>query len=111
MHINGEPLSFLRKSQNLSVKKLAQISGVSERTIETIERGEGNPEYTTLCLLSDTFKVPMDILCGRNIDMYHVKNLAPKHLCLFHNPLTFLQVFHTTTFHIHSHENLSEHTP
>ena len=76
MHINGEPLSFLRKSQNLSVKKLAQISGVSERTIETIERGEGNPEYTTLCLLSDTFKVPMDILCGRNIEMYHVKNLG-----------------------------------
>lgn len=72
MYINGEPLTFLRKSQNLTIKELAEISGLNEKTIENIEKGKGNPQYSTLCLLSDIFKVPLDILCGRNVEMYQV---------------------------------------
>lgn len=72
MYISGEPLKFLRNTLKLTRKELAEKSGVSERTIETIEDGQGNPAYTTLALLADTLSVPLDILCNRNIDYYHL---------------------------------------
>lgn len=72
MYINGEPLKFLRKMRKLTREELANKSGVCERTIKLIEDGYGNPSYTTLTLLADALCIPLDILCSRNIDMYHV---------------------------------------
>ncbi len=73
MRISGEPLSYLRKINKLSTEQLASLSGVSERTIETIESGNGNSTYETLCLLSDALNTPIDILCGRNLDKYFIR--------------------------------------
>lgn len=70
MFINGEPLKALRTSSGLTQKELANLSGVSERTIQHIEDGDSNPSFATLVLLADYLNVPLDILCDRNIDRY-----------------------------------------
>lgn len=41
-----------RTKQNLSVRKLSDISGVSKSHINDIERGNAHPTVYTLCLLS-----------------------------------------------------------
>lgn len=85
MYISGEPLKTLRKIRKLSQEELAEQSGVSEKTIKLIENGHGNPSYTTLTLLADTLCVPLDVLCNRNIDMYHVDKNQEKITIEYYN--------------------------
>lgn len=41
-------LKALRKAKNISVYRLAQLSGVSETHIRDLERGDRNPSFDTL---------------------------------------------------------------
>ncbi len=41
-------LQAARKSKNISVYKLSQLSGVSETHIRDLERGDKNPSFDTL---------------------------------------------------------------
>ena len=44
----AERLKNARKSRNISVYKLSQLSGVSETHIRDLERGDRNPSFDTL---------------------------------------------------------------
>lgn len=55
-------LKEIRKEQNLSVRKLSELSGVSLRTIQDLEaRGDGR--VSTLIKLADALQVTLDELC------------------------------------------------
>ena len=47
----AERLKTVRKSKNISVYKLSQMSGVSETHIRDLERGDRNPSFDTLTRL------------------------------------------------------------
>lgn len=47
----SEQLKNARKSKDISVYKLSQISGVSETHIRDLERGDRNPSFETLSRL------------------------------------------------------------
>lgn len=70
MHFNGRPLALIRKFRRMSVNALSEKSGVCPDTIKKLEAGKGNPQYYTLEHLSNTLEVPIDVLCGRNLDNY-----------------------------------------
>lgn len=44
----AERLKAVRKSKNISVYKLSQLSGISETHIRDLERGDRNPSFDTL---------------------------------------------------------------
>lgn len=48
----AERLKAVRKSKNISVYKLSQLSGVSETHIRDLERGDHNPSFDTLSRLA-----------------------------------------------------------
>jgi transcriptional regulator with XRE-family HTH domain len=48
----SERLKSVRKSKNMSVYKLSQLSGVSETHIRDLERGDRNPSFDTLSRLA-----------------------------------------------------------
>ncbi len=50
-------LKEIRKTKDISVYRLSQLSGVSETHIRDLERGDRNPSIDTLCKLS----VPLGI--------------------------------------------------
>lgn len=55
-------LFAIRESQNLTVRDLANISGVSKTNINDIENGHKHPTVYTLCLLSLALDVsPYDL--------------------------------------------------
>ena len=47
----------LRAEKNMSVRQLAELSGVSKTQINDIENGNTHPTVYTLCLLSLALKV------------------------------------------------------
>lgn len=47
----------LRAEKNMSVRRLAELSGVSKTQINDIENGNTHPTVYTLCLLSLALKV------------------------------------------------------
>lgn len=55
-------LKEIRKKQNLTVPELSQLSGVSRRTIEDLEK-RGDGRVSTLIKLADALNVTLDELC------------------------------------------------
>lgn len=55
-------LKEIRKSQELTIPALSEISGVPKRTIEDIER-KGECKVSTAIKLADALKVTLDELC------------------------------------------------
>ena len=58
----GENIRKIRNSQNLTIEKLAVITGVSKSMLGQIERGEANPTITTVWKIANGFKVPFSAL-------------------------------------------------
>ena len=58
----AERLRSIRKSKNISVYKLSQLSGVSETHIRDLERGDRNPSFDTLNRLSVPLGIPLSEL-------------------------------------------------
>ena len=55
-------LNHIRESQDLRIRELADISGVSKTEINDIENGLKHPTVYTLCLLSIALRVsPYDL--------------------------------------------------
>lgn len=48
----------VREEKNYSIRRLADISGVSKSQIERIELNQSNPTITTLCMLAKALDVP-----------------------------------------------------
>ena len=57
-------LKELRKAKGLSLKKLAEVLGVSESTVSLYENSKREASYTVLLKLSEYFKVSIDYLLG-----------------------------------------------
>ncbi|NJA60984.1 cupin domain-containing protein [Streptomyces sp. NEAU-H3] len=55
----GRRLSALRARAGLTISALAAAAGVSQGLVSQIERGAGNPSYTTLIKLADALRVPV----------------------------------------------------
>nr|WP_237506630.1 helix-turn-helix transcriptional regulator [Streptomyces sp. SID8380] len=49
----------MRARAGLTISALAAAAGVSQGLVSQIERGAGNPWYTTLIKLADALRVPV----------------------------------------------------
>ena len=55
----GKRLNTIRKSRNLSLRRLADIADVDFSQIHRIEKGESNPTLTMLLALSEALDVSL----------------------------------------------------
>ncbi|MBB6217770.1 transcriptional regulator with XRE-family HTH domain [Anaerosolibacter carboniphilus] len=58
----GENVRKIRNSRDLTIEKLAEITGVSKSMLGQIERGEANPTITTVWKIANGLKVPFTAL-------------------------------------------------
>lgn len=63
-----ERLSELCKSKNVMKKTVAEMLGVTYRTVNNYENGQREPTIEQLRKLADFFEVSMDYLTGRSND-------------------------------------------
>jgi transcriptional regulator with XRE-family HTH domain len=52
-----------RLEKTLSVEELAVRSGISSKTVRTLEKGEANPRLTTLCQIAAALGLSVRNLC------------------------------------------------
>lgn len=64
-------LKELREAKGLTQKEVAEIIGYSEISYARYEKGEREPDISTLCKLAEYFNVTVDYLIGRD----NLKNL------------------------------------
>lgn len=57
----GRQLRVLRKSQRLSIRALAELSGLSVNTLSLIENGKTSPSVNTLQSLAQSLDVPITV--------------------------------------------------
>ena len=57
----GETIRERRKMLGVNQQTLADLAGVAVNTVVAIERGEGNPQLTTLLTILDTLGLQADI--------------------------------------------------
>ena len=57
----GSTIKIRRKKLGINQQTLADLAGVAVNTIVAIERGEGNPQLSTLLTIFDTLGLQMDI--------------------------------------------------
>lgn len=65
----GEFLAALRKSRGYTQQEVADLLGVTNKTVSKWERGEGLPEISMLPVLAEVYEVTADeILAGRRLE-------------------------------------------
>ena len=57
----GTVIKERRKHLGINQQTLADLAGVGINTLVAIERGEGNPQLTTLLTILDTLGLQMDL--------------------------------------------------
>jgi len=77
MNTFGERLRFLRKSNNVSIKELAELLEVSTRMISFYETNEREPSISALKLLSERFNCTLDFLLGKEKNLDGESILTP----------------------------------
>lgn len=60
----GEKIKSYRKATGLTQKKLGELSGTSERTIQQYESGKRQPRIEQLQKIAETLNVPVSSLLG-----------------------------------------------
>ena len=55
----GERIAALREQKNLSVNKLANMSGISQSFLRDIERGKKNPTVETLSYFCEALNITL----------------------------------------------------
>lgn len=55
----GKHLESIRKTKNLSLRKLADIADVDFSQIHRIEKGQSNPTLTMLLALAEALDIPV----------------------------------------------------
>lgn len=65
----AERLKAVRKSKNISVYKLSQLTGVSETHIRDLERGDRNPSFDTLSRLVKPMGLSLSELFNESDDV------------------------------------------
>lgn len=61
----AERLKKLRKENNMSQQKLADLLGLGQSAIAMWEKGKNSPEYESLIKIADIFNVSIDYLAGQ----------------------------------------------
>lgn len=82
----GNRIQNLRKKQNLTREKLAELSDISVQFLADIEKGRKNMTVTTLRKLSSALFVTSDYIINGDVDLYSddnefvelYKTLSPK---------------------------------
>ena len=57
----GSTIKERRKNLGVNQQTLADLAGVAVNTLVAIERGEGNPQLSTLLTILDTLGLQVDI--------------------------------------------------
>ena len=57
----GDAVRERRKKLGINQQTLADLAGVAVNTVVAIERGDGNPQLTTLLTILDTLGLQADI--------------------------------------------------
>ncbi len=65
MSITSERLHILREGMNFSQKKMADVLGVAQPSINRYEHGQSVPSVDILVKYADYFDVSMDYITGR----------------------------------------------
>ena len=65
LDFSNNKIAELRKSNNLSQRKLAQEIGTSQANLSRWEKGLIEPSVIECWKLADYFDVSIDLLCGR----------------------------------------------
>jgi transcriptional regulator with XRE-family HTH domain len=72
----GKNIHRIRKERNLSLDKVADITGVSKAMLGQIERGESNPTVTTLWKIANGFHVSFSSLIEDEVHPVSVVDIA-----------------------------------
>lgn len=57
----GRAVQESRKLNGLTQEQLAELAGISERTLRSIERGTGNPSITAVFAVADVLGVSIGV--------------------------------------------------
>ena len=57
----GKSIRERRKDLNVNQRTVADLSGVAVNTLLAVERGEGNPQLSSLIAILDTLGLQIDI--------------------------------------------------
>jgi len=60
-HEIGKAIKDRRKKLGVNQQTLADLAGVAVNTVVAIERGEGNPQLSTLLTILDTLGLQLDV--------------------------------------------------
>ncbi len=61
----AERIKLLRKENNMSQQKLADLLGLGQSTVAMWEKGKNTPEYESLLNIASLFNVSIDYLAGQ----------------------------------------------
>lgn len=76
----GARLNYLRQRRDLTQKKLASKSGLSQATIALIENDKKDPSLKSLSAISDALDVHISILfADENVHIFDMKKLKRKY--------------------------------
>ena len=92
----NENIRRMRKERNISAKELAEMLGVSEQTIGNYERGDREPNISTMLKLCDVFCVTLDYLV--NGISSNEKEISDIVYNIYNDPLDLIK-FLTIYFH------------
>jgi transcriptional regulator with XRE-family HTH domain len=67
-------LQTIRENRNLSLDKLADLTGVSKSMLRQIEIGQSNPTITTILKITDGLKIPLSALLKEQTDKITLKS-------------------------------------
>ncbi|WGU92308.1 helix-turn-helix transcriptional regulator [Paenibacillus dendritiformis] len=66
----GELIQRYRHKRNLTLSKLAELTGLHKGTISKIENGDvKRPEYTTTRPIADTLQIPLESLVELHLNV------------------------------------------
>lgn len=72
----GEKILKIRKDNKMSQEQLAEVLNVTRQTVSNWENGNNYPDIETLIMISDKFKVSLDILLKGDKEM--IKDINKK---------------------------------
>lgn len=70
----GENIKIYRKERNLTQSQLSKLSNIPVITLGRYERGERTPNIDILRKIATALQIPIDILCGLNIEPIAIPN-------------------------------------
>ncbi len=80
----AQRLKKVRKQRNLSVYKLAHISGVSQKHIYNIEKGINQPSIDTIRKILKSIGIPLEEFFSDSLDICYINDFEKELLQSIH---------------------------